>query len=317
MDELEKVLQITAKGAPAERALAAFRHQLETWRVALPPTQPLVLDFGLGNLDAVGLIECWIANELEAGYCGKYLFILDGQTCPTHWHQKKHETFHVVKGRARVIVDGVAREMREGDVLPVPPGQHHSFTGLGPALLLELSTPCVLDDNYFENTTIPIGGNYERRFEIRGLDRSDAPRLLAFYNSLSEEVHHVYRPFQPLSELVLRTHLEEAADRKHLSFGLVDAHGGIWGHSFLLWVNGPKPVFGIGLHQDVHGRGWGRKMMQLILDEADAAKLPLVTLTVGKKNVRAQALYQKMGFEIKGEATLWKPNDEFYMERKH
>src|SRR5690348_11745222 len=117
MDELEKVLQITAKGPAAEQALAAFRHQLETWRVALPPTQPLVLDFGLGDLNAVGLIECWITNEFEAGYCGKYLFVLDAQTCPTHWHQKKHETFHVLKGRVRVLLDGVAHELDEGDVL--------------------------------------------------------------------------------------------------------------------------------------------------------------------------------------------------------
>ncbi|MDQ1328064.1 MAG: Cupin 2 protein, partial [Candidatus Poribacteria bacterium] len=33
--------------------------------------------------------------------------------------------------------------------------------GIGPALLLELSMPCVVDDNYFENSDIPIGGNYK------------------------------------------------------------------------------------------------------------------------------------------------------------
>ena len=50
--------------------------------------------------------------------------------------------------------------MSEGDVLPVSPSKPHRFSGLGPALLLELSMPCRVDDNYFENPSIPIGGNF-------------------------------------------------------------------------------------------------------------------------------------------------------------
>jgi quercetin dioxygenase-like cupin family protein len=52
--------------------------------------------------------------------------------------------------------------MAPGDVLPVPPGKPHAFTGVGPALLLEVSKPCRVDDNYFDDRRIPIGGNYER-----------------------------------------------------------------------------------------------------------------------------------------------------------
>ncbi len=33
-----------------------------------------------------------------------------------------------------------------------------SVSGKGSALLLEISTPCEIDDNYFENAKIPIGG---------------------------------------------------------------------------------------------------------------------------------------------------------------
>ena len=57
--------------------------------------------------------------------------------------------------------DGVEREMSEGDVLPVEQGKAHSFTGIGPALLLEVSKPCLTDDNYFEDPDIPLGGNYK------------------------------------------------------------------------------------------------------------------------------------------------------------
>jgi D-lyxose ketol-isomerase len=50
--------------------------------------------------------------------------------------------------------------LKPGDVLPIEPWDYHCFTGAGPALLLEVSKPCVIDDNYFEDTRIPIGGNY-------------------------------------------------------------------------------------------------------------------------------------------------------------
>jgi D-lyxose ketol-isomerase len=160
MNELDRALDIALKGPEAERALEECRRQIAAWGVALPPVTPLVLDFGLGDFRRVGLIEYWIANEAAAGYCGNYLFVFDGQTCPLHRHRTKHETFFTVKGRLAVEYDGRRLELCEGGVLPVEPWKYHSFTGIGPALLLELSMPCQVDDNYFENPQIPIGGNY-------------------------------------------------------------------------------------------------------------------------------------------------------------
>ena len=163
MKELDKALELTLHGPEASEALAAMRAQLAAWGLVMPAVEPLVLDFGLGEFPHVGLIETWLANEIEAGYCGKCLFVADGQTCPTHHHRQKHETFFVVKGRVAMTLDGVARAMAEGELLAVPPGVAHRFTGVGPALLLELSTPCVIDDNFFENQDISIGGNYRGR----------------------------------------------------------------------------------------------------------------------------------------------------------
>jgi mannose-6-phosphate isomerase-like protein (cupin superfamily) len=162
MEELDKGIDISIKGPATEAALAEFAGQMKTWRLTMPPVEPLVLDFGLGDFRDVGLIEYWIANEIDEGYCGKYLFVFDGQTCPMHRHEEKHETFFIVKGTVRMEYDGDVREMHEGDVLPVDQWKYHSFTGVGPALLLEISKPCVIDDNYFEDTRIPIGGNYRK-----------------------------------------------------------------------------------------------------------------------------------------------------------
>ena len=160
MDELKSGLKISVSGQLCEKALTKFQEQIKQWDIALPDVEPLVLDFGLGDFYKTGLIEYWIANEIDAGYCGKYLFVFENQTCPLHRHKQKHETFFIVKGKVEMTYDGKSFEMNPGDVLPVERWKYHSFTGKGPALLLEVSQPCVIDDNYFENINIPIGGNF-------------------------------------------------------------------------------------------------------------------------------------------------------------
>lgn len=157
MDELEKGLRIALSGAARDRALERFLRQMAAWGVALPPVEPLVLDFGLGEFDHTGLIEYWIANETAAGYCGKYLFLFDGQSCPAHRHGAKTETFFVVKGAMAVRYAGRELALHAGEVLLVEPGHEHTMTAQGPCLFLELSSPCLIDDNRFADPRIPIG----------------------------------------------------------------------------------------------------------------------------------------------------------------
>lgn len=160
---LEKAAATNFEGEKAEKILAKFKKQIGEWGLAMPDVPPVVHDFGLGDFNDVGLIEYWIANDPKEGYCGKYLFVFDGQTCPKHMHKEKHETFFIVKGKTRMEYDGNILEMTEGDVLPVDQRKYHSFTGIGHALLLEISKPCEVDDNFFENPDIPIGGNQKEK----------------------------------------------------------------------------------------------------------------------------------------------------------
>lgn len=163
MEELDKGLSISLPKSRTSEILNEFHSQMNAWGLKMPDVEPLVLDFGLDNFQATGLIEFWIANEVEAGYCGKYLFVFDQQTCPLHHHHEKLETFFIVKGSVIMKYGGKSQKMLPGDVLRVEQGNAHSFTGDGPALLLEISKPCLIDDNYFENHRIPIGGNYDRK----------------------------------------------------------------------------------------------------------------------------------------------------------
>ena len=112
-------------GSPErEEILTRIRQRVREWDLALPEEEPLVMDFGLDDFWNTGLTEFWVANETEAGYCGKLLFLFDGQTCPAHHHELKHETFFVIKGEIEMRT-GSTRIMRPGDRLVMEPGIRH------------------------------------------------------------------------------------------------------------------------------------------------------------------------------------------------
>jgi quercetin dioxygenase-like cupin family protein len=154
----KKSFPFQVTGKEREQVLKHCRDTIKGWGLTMPDVEPLALDFGLGRFDKVGEIEFWIANEEEFGYCGKFLFVADGQTCPYHRHDNKHETFFVMKGKVRMVVDDEEKVLQEGDILVMPPGQRHSFTGLGPALLLEVSMPSSRQDNFFADKAIGDDG---------------------------------------------------------------------------------------------------------------------------------------------------------------
>jgi D-lyxose ketol-isomerase len=145
-------------GPARAEALRRCREQIAAWGIPVPEHFILVLNFGLDEFEQTGLTEFWVANEPEVGYCGKFLFLFDGQWCPEHTHRMKHETFYIMRGQVRMIADGAETLMNPGDRLVMPPGVKHRFCGVGPALILEVSQPSVRGDNFFTDTRIGQGG---------------------------------------------------------------------------------------------------------------------------------------------------------------
>ena len=152
-DEQPFPYQLT--GEARHKALQRCQEVITAWGLAMPRVfNPLVLDFGLGRFSEVGEVEFWVSNEEQIGYCGKFLFVDDGQTCPSHRHERKHETFFILKGQVRMVIDEEERVMQPGDVLVMAPGKKHAFTGIGPALILEVSMPSTRGDNFFADLGI-------------------------------------------------------------------------------------------------------------------------------------------------------------------
>lgn len=83
-------------------------------------------------------------------YVGKILHIEPGQCLSLQYHERKHESIYVLRGRmifryrndAGVLVD---REMIAGEAQQVPTGMVHQFEALERTDVLEASTPD-LDD---------------------------------------------------------------------------------------------------------------------------------------------------------------------------
>jgi D-lyxose ketol-isomerase len=145
-------------GPELDDVIERINEKLAEWGLTMPNVQPLALHFGLNRFEEIGETEFWIANEAELGYCGKFLFLFAGQTCPYHHHRVKHETFFVVRGSIHMRAGESRSILREGDRLVMPPGVGHSFTGLGPALILEVSMPSTRHDNFFADRAIGDDG---------------------------------------------------------------------------------------------------------------------------------------------------------------
>lgn len=144
-------------GEQREDVLQHCYDQIQKWGLTMPDDEPLMLHFGLNDFFHTGETEFWICNNLDEGYCGKYIFLFEGQRCPEHYHKIKHETFNVIKGQVKMTAKGEDIMLKEGGVFSMPVNTKHSFTAVGgPALVLEVSKPCLYQDSYFTDKAIDI-----------------------------------------------------------------------------------------------------------------------------------------------------------------
>ena len=77
---------------------------------------------------------------VNRAYCGKVMTLRRGYRCSLHYHRHKDETFLVTKGRILLEIDGERRFLLPGDVVDVPPGSVHRFTGMVESEFIEFSS---------------------------------------------------------------------------------------------------------------------------------------------------------------------------------
>jgi len=152
---MDKIMQkLELRGMYRDKALKKCRKILNSWGLKLPEVAPSLLHFGLNDFYQIGEMEFDVNNNIEQGYCGKFIFMFRDQTCPWHYHKIKHETFFVVKGKVEMEIPGEKVVMRQGDTKVMPQGIKHKFLALEDALILESSKPDLVDDSFFDDERI-------------------------------------------------------------------------------------------------------------------------------------------------------------------
>lgn len=97
--------------------------------------------------------EIWIHNSDK--YCGKILVVESNKSSSLHYHKLKDETFYIQEGKILIKLidsDGLEKEfeMIKGDVLEIPKGLKHQFTGIAEkSEIFEVSTEHFDDDSIY------------------------------------------------------------------------------------------------------------------------------------------------------------------------
>ena len=154
MGEDEVMQSLSLQGEEKGKALKKCHEVLASWGLKMPDVTPDPWHFGLNDFYKIGLTVFEVNNNVKEGYCGLFMFMFAGQTCPMHHHRVKHETFFIVKGRVEMELDGKKFIMEQGDTLVVNQNAKHIFTALDDSLILECSKPDIVDDSIFDDKRI-------------------------------------------------------------------------------------------------------------------------------------------------------------------
>lgn len=65
--------------------------------------------------------------EVNPEYTVKRIVINCGERLPRHYHERKRETFHILKGIGTLYLDEEVRSISSGDIITIEPGVRHTL----------------------------------------------------------------------------------------------------------------------------------------------------------------------------------------------
>ena len=112
--------------------------------------------YGMERFDEVGAT---IITYVNREYCRKLIVMLPDQNHPEQYHKKKEETFIILYGDVKIILDGVEKECKAGDIVTVERGVKHIFRSKNGAVIEEVSSTHHKDDSYYTDPEIAKNTN--------------------------------------------------------------------------------------------------------------------------------------------------------------
>jgi sialic acid synthase SpsE/quercetin dioxygenase-like cupin family protein len=132
--------------------------QLDHARIVVPGEADLEIShhYGLEKFGEFGITMITVVNR---EYCKKLIVVLPGQRHPEQYHHKKEETFHVLYGELRLILDGKERVCRPGAVVTIERGAKHAFESSTGAIFEEISSTQYVNDSFYTDPVIAQNGD--------------------------------------------------------------------------------------------------------------------------------------------------------------
>ncbi len=87
-------------------------------------------------------------------YCKKLIILHPGQKHPSHWHNVKEETFHIIYGDFVFDLDGSKTECKAGDIITINRGVKHDFMSKSGGIFEEISTTHQASDSFYVDESI-------------------------------------------------------------------------------------------------------------------------------------------------------------------
>ena len=144
------------------------------------------------------------------------------------------------------------------------------------------------------NDNILINSKEGDEFIIRRLLKSDRRGLQEFGNSLSKQSTATFLPHSYDDDTV-NAFLERSETGKDLTLGLF-SNDKMVAYFFLWYYTNPIPLLGIGILDEYQGKGFGKKLIQFLIDAARRTNRDGIELTTLPDNHRAYTLYEQVGF---------------------
>ena len=131
-------------------------------------------------------------------------------------------------------------------------------------------------------------------FIVRRLLINDRANLQEFGRALSKESTASFSPHS-YDDNTVNAFLERSETGKDLTIGLF-SNDKMVAYFFLWYYTNPIPLLGIGILDEYQGKGFGKKLIQFLIDAARGSNRDGIELTTLPDNHRAYALYESLGF---------------------
>ena len=149
------------------------------------------------------------------------------------------------------------------------------------------------------------GDSVDESITVRRLCPGDAEALCSFYNGLSPESIRTFRPLgaETTIEACRNTVADNGPERDAKLDIVAWKAGAVIGWCFIWKLETAKPLFGLGVADEQQGQGIGTALARHVMALAAEREIDCIHLTVVKDNLRARAIYKRVGFVAYGEFT--------------